>query len=140
MALTNYQETLLFMACRYAIGRKSIASCVLPDDIVNNDVPNMSDVQKEKLSEDIKREVNYNIHYKLKTGDHTSNEYLYPWSKLGSYLDLKNRFKITDKKGNKYICFYDKLVYRYYPVDRYEKDPHMEIYVDETLIDSIEQL
>lgn len=62
--LSAYQEQLIWMACRYAIGRSTGASIMLPNDIYNNDFINMSYKQMSLLRKDILKELNkYTVKY-----------------------------------------------------------------------------
>lgn len=54
--LDELTEMLLWMACRYACNRRSIASVTLPQRIVAAYWYKMDDYQRVKLGEDIERE------------------------------------------------------------------------------------
>ena len=61
---TSFIQDLLFSACRYCIGRKTIMAAMLPDDIIKflKDNPELlSDERKKQHARDIRREISYHI-------------------------------------------------------------------------------
>lgn len=63
-ANTAFIQDLLFSACRYCIGRKTIMASMLPDDIIAflKDNPELlSDERRRQHARDIRREISYQI-------------------------------------------------------------------------------
>lgn len=52
--LSDLEQTLLWMAIRYAMNRQSIASATLPTDIISKWYPRLSEINKQQIVMDLK--------------------------------------------------------------------------------------
>lgn len=115
--LSSFEKTQLFFAVRYAIGRKSISSCMFPTDIIKNMDDRLDVHQKNDLSRDIRNEMLYYSKDKWMTND------LLPWDNLQSYFDSGNRWTIETKDGSVYNCFKRMTDENYIPVNLFLTSP-----------------
>jgi len=113
--ISDFQYTLLWMAVRYAVGRRSITSLMLPDQIVRNWGGLLEEQQKRLIFRDIIESV-VDEHRFIKepsAEDIEDNS----WLKFASWLDETNRYTIeaeNEGKSETSECFL--FMGRYYPV------------------------
>jgi len=118
--LSDFEDTLLWMACRYACNRHSIASAVLPCDIIENYYYVMSEDQKTRLSKDVERE--------LKDGEKWGGERSDArWYKMVEALNPEKHFTVQGIDNVLYDCF--KVGDIVYPLSAYLANPWREVFI-----------
>ena len=132
--ITHILHQLLWMSCRYAIGRSSIASQGLPCDIVREYYNEMTEDQRQSLANDIMREVASSQafhHIDLKSHDY--GDIYDVWIKFASALDNSRHITVHVNQDNSdHICF--KYNGEYYPLDRYIANPYVKCIIPVELI------
>jgi len=135
--MKQIEETLLFMAMRYAIGRKTAIAITLPCDIVQEYYDKFTDDDKLKFRNDICNEIRARLQWQNNTiTDAWLYRYLaelctkpsselYHWYKF--YCFLGKWVKISTNEIN-YECF--KFGSNYISVDEYIKNPYIHSFLD----------
>lgn len=119
--LSEFEWDLTWMSIRYAMNRQTIASTTLPQRIIKYYYSRFTENQKESIVRDLKENFEeYNI-FGNEIIDHPK------WMKFWYALDKSKHKEVVDIKGVKYIIF--ELFDKVYPLDKYLKEPHLEIYL-----------
>lgn len=108
MPLTDIEWTTCWMAMRYAKGRSSIASIMLAGDIVKEYWSRFTDLQRSMLAKE-------------------DDNHVHPaWKKFFAALNPET----VTIQGKEIRIF--KANGRAYPFEEYLKNPHMEVYFDDS--------
>jgi hypothetical protein len=113
--LSDFEHTLLWMAVRYAVGRSSIASAMLPGDIIRNWGDLLTERDRKLMFRDIVEHFDDRIRFGK--GDLAEDIEDNPWLKFASWLDETNRYTVEceiDGRGETHECFL--FMGRYYPI------------------------
>jgi len=113
--ISDFEHTLLWMAVRYAVGRRSIASSLLPMDIIRNWGDRLTEEQKRLMFRDIIETVVDQLRFN--EGEFIEEIKENSWIKFASWLDQTNRYIVeSENKGKSETneCFL--FMGRYYPV------------------------
>lgn len=121
--LSNFEETLLWMAIRYAMNRQTIASATLPTDIISNWYPRLSKINKESIVIDLKR--NLESFEGRAFGDPNIDK---PnWIKFMNALDEDCHIKVKLIDDTEEIVFpYED---QYIPLRQYIETPYRHIFI-----------
>lgn len=117
--LNSVEWTTCWMAIRYAMNRHSIASISLPHELVKAYGERWSEVEKEMLSNEIKKD----LHVVSEEDGFWSDSRT--WLKFASYLDIKSHYKVKGIDNAVYDVF--DAGDRVYPVSEYVNNPYHEI-------------
>jgi hypothetical protein len=114
-SISGFQHTLLWMAVRYAMGRQSITSLMLPNQIISNWGHLLAEQHKRLMFRDV---IEFVVDQKrfLKEASPEDIEDN-TWLKFASWLDETNRYTVEAEKEGKSEaseCFL--FMGRYYPV------------------------
>jgi hypothetical protein len=112
------------MAIRYAMNRQTIASSMLPNEIIENYYYRFTKTQKDQIIQDLQLELEYggDKAFGHPTIDRPS------WLKFLAALNEKEHFDINLNDGS--VCKVFKVNDRIYPLYEYIKRPYIEIYID----------
>jgi hypothetical protein len=113
--LSEFEHILLWMATRYAVGRTSIASAMLPADIIRNWGNLLTERDRKLMFRDIVEHFDDRIRFAK--GEPTEDIDQNSWIKFASWLDETNRYTVEaeiDGKSETHECFL--FMGRYYPV------------------------
>lgn len=117
--LTPIEWDTLWMAIRYAMNGQTIATASLPPDIIKAYYHRLTEEQKVRICEDLKR----NIERWGKFGNPNIDDRI--WMKFWYALDVTKHKEITAIDDTKHIVF--EVLYRVYPLAQYVENPHREI-------------
>ncbi len=113
--ISGFQHTLLWMAVRYAVGRRSITSLMLPNEIINNWGHLLAEQHKRLMFRDvIEFVVDEKRFLKEASAEDIEDN---TWLKFASWLDETNRYTVeaeNDGKSETSECFL--FMGKYYPV------------------------
>lgn len=123
-ALSDLEWTTCWMSVRYACGRMSIASAILPQEILQEYYNRMSEIQKSILSRDVRSYLNSDPKYNLCDKQN--------WAKFCNALDVKKQWRVKLKDKSECVVFDIEEFTgckRIYPLSNYIKNPYIETYV-----------
>lgn len=131
--VSSVQHRLIWMSCRYAIGRSSIASQSLPNEIIQEYYHELTPNQRKSLADDVFREIELrNALYDK--GVKPIFDVYEVWHKFALALDSTKHITAHIPKDNSdHVCF----VYEneYYPLDRYIRNPYVKCTIPVELIE-----
>jgi hypothetical protein len=137
--LSEFEWECIWAACRYFYGRESIAASMFPSRVITECYDRMTDMQKETLASDMKREMVY-------SSDSLSTKSVrVQWEKFIASLKVKEHFTATLTDGSKCTLFRIFFInspedkgFIYYSLEDYLKNPGMEVSVPYESIVSVD--
>lgn len=118
--LSDFEDTLLWMACRYACGRHSIQSSVLPCDIIQNYYGIMDADQRSRLAKDVSRELEMSSRWGSEPPDNR-------WYKFVGAMDEELHIQVEDINDDVHTCF--KVGETVYPLTAFINNPWREVFL-----------
>lgn len=116
--LSDIEWTTLWMACRYAYTRQTIASTTLPREIIMEYYYRMTEQQRRQLAEDITRELDT-------WGSQIENS----WKKFAVAMNSDNHYSVTAIDGSHHTCF--RFNDRVFPLKSYLANPSVDTFIPE---------
>ena len=121
--LSDFEQTLLWMAIRYAMNRQSIASATLPTDIISNWYHRLSKNDKERTVIDLQR--NLQDFEERAFGDPGIDKPI--WIKFMNALDENCHIKVKLIDDTEEIVF--PFEDEYIPLASYIATPYRHIFI-----------
>ena len=104
--LSDFEWTLCWMAIRYAMGRRTIASAMLPSTIIREYYHRFSELQKKKISRDLLDYLSDREHFGDKNIDDTH------WKRFLGILNTDGHYKVDLIDGSEITVFkVDDVIY-----------------------------
>lgn len=107
LPLSDIEWTTLWMAIRYAMNGQTIASAMLPQDIVRTYYRRLTNAQKASIVTDLKQ----NEEDVLRISDGRQKAFGHPeidrphWLRFIAALDIENHFNVLMNDGSIITCF-----------------------------------
>jgi len=117
--LSTIEWDTLWMAIRYAMGGQTIATASLPPEIIKAYYSRLSDNQKKRICEDLKR------HFEQwgQFGNPDIDNRI--WLKFYHALNVDTHLIVTTIDGAEHVVF--EVLGKIYPLAQYIENPHREI-------------
>lgn len=132
--LSDIQWTMCWMAIRYAMNRKTIASSMLPGKIIQSYYDRFTHLQKQQIVKDLQRQ--YKMFGIKAFGDPVIDRP--SWLKFWKAMQVSSHQYVHLKNGLTYKAFF--VDNRWYPLQQYVKHPFVDTYILNQDIDEVQNV